>query len=133
MDRIRYRRENTNTTGGFKVARLEVFGGDYQQRPDVERLIILITDGVPTYDVDQLDAEVNAVKRMGIRILGLGVTNKVLFHASYHDFCVHGFTIFPADAGEAKRTAISRCTAQRYYVKRREVDDSYLRKIYVSS
>jgi len=79
VDRIRYRRENTNTTGGFKVARLEVFGGDYEQRPDVERIIILITDGVPTYDADQLDAEVDAVKRMGIRVLGLGVTNKVFF------------------------------------------------------
>jgi len=77
VDRIRYRRENTNTTGGLKVTRLEVFGRDYQQRQNVERLIILITDGVPTYDSDKLDGEVAAIKRMGIRIVGLGVTNKV--------------------------------------------------------
>jgi len=77
VDRIRYLRENTNTTGGFTVARLEVFGGNYEQREDVERLIVLITDGVPTIDADKLDAEVDAVKRMGIRVIGLGVTNKV--------------------------------------------------------
>ena len=81
VDRIRYLRENTNTTGGLKVTRQEVFGGNYRQRPDVERLIILLTDGEPTKDVDQLDNEVAALKRMGIRIIGLGVTNKVMVDA----------------------------------------------------
>ena len=59
------------------MTRLEVFGGNYRQRPNVEQLIILITDGVPTYDSDKLDGEVAAIKRLGIRIVGLGVTNKV--------------------------------------------------------
>ena len=78
VDRIKYLGENTNTTGGLKVARLEVFDPAYQQRPYVDSIIVLITDGVPTYDADILDTEVAAVKRMGIRILGLGVTNKVI-------------------------------------------------------
>jgi len=79
VDRILYRhyRENTNTTGGLKVARLEVFDPNYEQRSDVERIIVLITDGAPTYDADKLDDEVATIKRMGIRIVGLGVTNKV--------------------------------------------------------
>jgi len=77
VDRIVYLRENTNTTGGLKVTRLEVFGGNYRQRPNVEQLIILITDGVPTYDSDKLAGEVATIKRLGIRIVGLGVTNKV--------------------------------------------------------
>ena len=77
VDRLRYLGENTNTTGGLKVARLEVFSGDYQQRSNAERIIVLITDGVPTYDADKLDDEVATIKRMGIRIVGLGVTNKV--------------------------------------------------------
>ena len=68
---------NTNTTGGLKLARLKVFDPNYEQRPNVDRIIVLITDGVPTYDSDKLDEEVAAIKRMGIRILGLGVTNKV--------------------------------------------------------
>jgi len=78
VDRIRYMGENTNTTGGLKVARLEVFDPRYQQRPNVDRIIILITDGVPTYDNDTLIDEVARIKRMGIRIVGLGVTNKVI-------------------------------------------------------
>ena len=78
VDRIRYRRQNTNMTGGLKVARLEVFGGrNYDQRPNAGRIIVLITDGVPTRDVDKLDDEVAAIKRMGIRIVGLGITNQV--------------------------------------------------------
>ena len=76
---IRYLGENTNTTGGLKVARLEVYDSSYQHRSNVDGIIILITDGVPTYDADKLDDEVAAIKRMGIRILGLGVTDKVLF------------------------------------------------------
>ena len=77
VDRIQYLGENTNMTGGIKVARLEVFDPNYQ-RPYVDRVIVLITDGVPTYDSDKLDDEVATVKRMGIRIVGLGVTNKVI-------------------------------------------------------
>jgi len=77
VDSLKYLGENTNTTGGLKVARLEVFGENYEERPNVERIIVLITDGVPTYDADKLNDEVSAVKRKGIRIVGLGVTNKV--------------------------------------------------------
>ena len=77
VERIPYLGENTNTTGGLKVARLEVFDPNYQRRSNAERIIVLITDGVPTYDADKLDDEVAAVKRMGIRIVGMGVTNKV--------------------------------------------------------
>jgi len=79
VDRIRFRDENTNTTGGLRVARLEVFDPNYQQRPNVDRVIILITDGVPTFDVELLDDEVAAIKRMGIGIVGLGVTNQVIY------------------------------------------------------
>ena len=78
VDRIHYSKERTNMTGGLKVARLEVFGGrNYVQRSDANRIIVLITDGVPTDDVDKLGDEVDALKRMGIRIVGLGITNQV--------------------------------------------------------
>jgi len=78
VDRIRYLGENTNTTGGLKLARLEVFDPAYEQR-GVDQIIILITDGVPTYDADKLDDEVAAVKGEDIRIMGIGVTDKVIF------------------------------------------------------
>ena len=70
VDRIRYLRQNTNMTGGLKVARLEVFGRNYDQRPNVSRVLVLITDGVPTYDADKLDDEVAAIKNRRIRIVG---------------------------------------------------------------
>ena len=77
VDRIQYLGENTNTTGGLKVARLEVFDPAYEQRSNIDRVIVLITDGVPTYDADKLDDEVAAVKAEGIRLVALGVTDKV--------------------------------------------------------
>jgi len=77
VDRIRYLGENTNTTGGLTVARLKVFDPAYDRRPNVDKIIVLITDGVPTYDADKLDDEVAAVKADGIRLVALGVSNKV--------------------------------------------------------
>jgi len=68
-------------TGGLKVARLEVFGRSYDQRPYADRIIVLITDGAPTTDADRLDGEVAAVKRMGIRIIGLGIRDQVFSNA----------------------------------------------------
>ena len=81
VDRIRYLGENTNTTGGLKLARLEVFGSDYDQRSNADRVIVLITDGVPTYDADKLDDEVASVKAAGIRLVALGVTNMVVLES----------------------------------------------------
>ena len=77
VDRINYLGFNTNMTGGLKVARLDVFDPDYAKRPYIDRLIVLITDGEPTRDVDKLDSEVAALKRMGVRIFGLGITQQV--------------------------------------------------------
>ena len=79
VDRLQYLGQNTNTTGGLKVARMEVFGNNSDRRQNVERIIVLITDGVPTYDADKLPDEVAAIKQSGIHIVGLGVTNKVCF------------------------------------------------------
>jgi len=54
-----------------------VFDPAYEQRSNVDRVIVLITDGVPTYDADKLNDEVAAVKAEGIRLVALGVTDKV--------------------------------------------------------
>ena len=85
IDRIVYLGENTNTTGGLRVARQQVFDADNGRRlaatsGRVERIIVLITDGVPTYDVDKLDDEVKAVKADNIRVIAVGVTNKVVIN-----------------------------------------------------
>ena len=62
--------------GGLKVARMEVFGPRYEERQNAERIIVLITDGRPN-NLNKVNDEVATIKRMGIRIVGLGITNGV--------------------------------------------------------
>jgi len=57
--------------------RTEIFNQANGDRPDVQDVAILITDGEPTREVDRLPGEVAAIKRRGIRIVGVGVTNRV--------------------------------------------------------
>ena len=77
--RIHYGGGNTNTTGGLRLMRTEIFNRANGDRPDVQDVAILITDGEPTREVDRLPGEVAAIKRRGIRIVGVGVTNRVSF------------------------------------------------------
>jgi len=74
---IPYCDENTNTTGGLKCARTEIFNTANGDRGNVLNVIVLITDGNPTYDAHLLDDEVDSIKDLGIRIVGVGVTNEV--------------------------------------------------------
>ena len=77
INNIRYLDENTNTTGGLRLMRTEIFNAANGDRPDVPNVAILITDGNPTRDVPQLPGEVATIKNLGIRIIGVGVTNEV--------------------------------------------------------
>jgi len=74
---LKYRGENTNTTGGLYWSRQILTDSKYGSRKDVAKVIILITDGVPTYDKDKLQAEVDIIKNSLIRIVSVGVTNKI--------------------------------------------------------
>jgi len=74
---IPYRDGNTNTTGGLRLMRTECFNranGDRYYAPNVA---ILITDGVPTSEFDLLPGEVATIKSLDIRIIGVGITNRV--------------------------------------------------------
>ena len=75
--RIPYCDENTNTTGGLRLTRTEIFKTANGDRSDVPNAIVLITDGNPTREVDRLDDEVRLIKSLGIKIFGVGVTNEV--------------------------------------------------------
>ena len=75
--RIGYRGGNTNTTGGLRLTRTEIFNTANGDRSDVPDVLVLITDGNPTREVDMLDDEVRRIKRLGVRIVGVGVTNRV--------------------------------------------------------
>ena len=81
INNIGYLNENTNTTGGLWRMRTEIFNVANGDRPDVQNVAILITDGNPTWDVDKLPDEVRAMRSLGIRVFGVGVTNEV---SSYH-------------------------------------------------
>lgn len=74
---IHYDGGNTNTTGGLRTMRLEIFDTNHGDRLTVNNLCILITDGVPTREVEGLQDEVNRVKAAGIRVIGVGVTSAV--------------------------------------------------------
>ena len=74
---IQYLGGNTNTTGGLRLMRQALFNRECGDRPNVPNVVILITDGIPTREVDRLPGEVAAIKSLGIRIIGVGVTNQV--------------------------------------------------------
>ena len=77
INNIGYLNENTNTTGGLWRMRTEIFNAANGDRSDVQNVAILITDGNPTWDVDKLPDEVRAIRSLGIRVIGVGVTNEV--------------------------------------------------------
>jgi len=57
--------------------RLEIFNRANGDRPDVPNVAVLITDRVPTREVDGLEHEVTRIKNDSIRIVGVGITNAV--------------------------------------------------------
>jgi len=77
VSNIRYIGGNTNTTGGLRLMRTEIFNTANGDRSDVPNVAILITDGVPTREVAELPSEVMRNKALGTRIVGVGVTNAV--------------------------------------------------------
>ena len=76
---IEYLGGNTNTTGGLRLARTVCFNRANGDRADVPNVAILITDGIPTREVELLPGEVDTIKGLGIRIVGVGVTDQVSF------------------------------------------------------
>jgi von Willebrand factor type A domain len=98
INNIVYLGENTNMTGGLRVARLQVFDTPDGRRQGLdgmspERILVLITDGVPTYDADKLDDEVVAVKADNVRIIAVGVTDEVSLGCHAQEHCLKKFEL----------------------------------------
>jgi len=74
---MRYFGGNTNTTGGLRLMRTEIFNPANGDRPYVADVAVLITDGVPTREVEGLAHEVWQIKSRAIDIIGVGVTKAV--------------------------------------------------------
>ena len=71
VQRVPYCGGTTNTSGGLRVARSEIFSTAREDRPAVPDVVVLITDGNPNREVDKLDDEVRRIKSRGIRIIGV--------------------------------------------------------------
>ena len=67
----------TNTTGGLRLMRTEIFNSANGDRPNIADVAVLITGGIPTLEVDELYNEVRRIKNRGIVIVGVGVTGAV--------------------------------------------------------
>ena len=74
IDRLVYDNGHTNTTGGLRAARMELFARD---RPDVPDVILLMTDGKPTREEGGLISEASRIKADGIQLIGVGVGSDV--------------------------------------------------------
>jgi len=79
---------STNLTGGLRLTRTEIFNAANGDRSGVPNVIVLITDSNPTREVEILASEVRLIKRLGIRIIVVGVThavseNAIIIHLLY--------------------------------------------------
>jgi len=84
---IPYCSGDTNLTGALRLTRTEIFNAVNGDRSRVRNVLILITDGNPTREINMLDAEVRRIKSLGVRIVGVGVTNEVSECDRF--FCFH--------------------------------------------
>ena len=78
IDSMKYRGGNTNTTGGLQQANDDLFTREGGDRPSADNILLLISDGTPTREVEDLIPLANRMKnRKNIRIIGVGVTDQV--------------------------------------------------------
>jgi len=68
----------TDIAGGLRLARTKVlFDSTMGARPDVAKLIILITDGEANFEISDTIPEANASKALGVEIFVVGITSYV--------------------------------------------------------
>lgn len=70
---IEYKSENTNTTGGIWVTRNDILIEDAGARDDIDDIIIMVTAGKPTRDVEMLPDEIAKLRAEGIRLIVIGI------------------------------------------------------------
>ena len=77
IQRLPYTGGNTNTTGGLRVARQKVLTSQRGDRPDVRNVVVLVTDGKATREMNGLADEADRIKAAGTMLIGIGVTSNV--------------------------------------------------------
>ena len=68
---------STNTAEAVILTRLQCFNPTTGDRPDVDNLAIIVTDGVPTLDVDSAIHEAAALRDTGVIMLAIGITDMI--------------------------------------------------------
>ena len=78
LSNLSYQGGSTNTSGGFRQVRTEYINSS-ANRPSVRDLVIILTDGIPTLEVERLPEEVRLLLEAGVTIIGIGVTRNIDF------------------------------------------------------
>jgi len=74
---IAYLGNHTIMTDGLRLVRTKIFNQANGDRSHIRNVAILLTDGIPTRELDQLLAEVQRTKDSSIRIVAVGITDEV--------------------------------------------------------
>ena len=76
---IDYIGQTTNTAGGFRVTREQCFNQDNGDRPEVQNMAIVITDGQPWPRSTESDAleEARRLQGAGVTMISIGVTDQL--------------------------------------------------------
>jgi len=77
---VRYLDETTNLNDALYLTRTEVFAPGRGTRPNAEKVTVILTDGednVPVEGTPLTIANATECKREGIRLIGIGVSDKV--------------------------------------------------------
>ena len=77
VQRITYYNAWTNTAGALTVARTECFRTRSGDRQQAKNIAIVITDGIPTLNAHIVDREATALRKSGVTMLAVGITNAV--------------------------------------------------------
>ena len=77
--RVRYMGRETNTPEAFRVTRQECFSERRGDRPEVDNLAVIVTDGVPypDYRKDPAVVEAQLLRATGTRMVAVGVTDVI--------------------------------------------------------
>ena len=75
----------TDVTSGLQLMRTQLFNDTNGDRSQVRNVAILLTDGIPTRELDQLLAEVQQTKDTSIRIVVVGITDEVSIEWTRYD------------------------------------------------
>ena len=77
VQRMEWRNENTNTSGGLRAMHRDMFTAKNGDRPEAPNIAIVITDGVSTFDSDLTIPEATKAKQKNIKVISVGISEGV--------------------------------------------------------